>query len=50
MFLQVNELLWNADSTILAIWLEDLKVDNSNPNSYGENTMRGSGFYSCLFG
>ncbi|KAM9587120.1 elongator complex protein 1 isoform 2-T2 [Morphnus guianensis] len=31
---KVNELLWNADSTILAIWLEDLKVENSNPNSY----------------
>ncbi|XP_065518260.1 elongator complex protein 1 [Lathamus discolor] len=31
---KVNELLWNADSTILAIWLEDLKVDNSSPNSY----------------
>ncbi|XP_057276715.1 elongator complex protein 1 isoform X3 [Pezoporus wallicus] len=31
---KVNELLWNADSTILAIWLEDLKVDNSNPSSY----------------
>ncbi|XP_061198697.1 elongator complex protein 1 isoform X2 [Neopsephotus bourkii] len=31
---KVNELLWNADSTILAIWLEDLKLDNSNPSSY----------------
>ncbi|KAM9262870.1 elongator complex protein 1 isoform 2-T2 [Morus bassanus] len=31
---KVNELLWNADSTILAIWLEDLKVENSSPNSY----------------
>uniref|UniRef100_A0A8C8BM55 Elongator complex protein 1 n=1 Tax=Otus sunia TaxID=257818 RepID=A0A8C8BM55_9STRI len=31
---KVNELLWNADSTILAIWLEDLKVENSNTNSY----------------
>ncbi|XP_074877945.1 elongator complex protein 1 isoform X2 [Buteo buteo] len=31
---KVNELLWNADSTILAIWLEDLKVENSNPNTY----------------
>ncbi|XP_074936110.1 elongator complex protein 1 isoform X2 [Phalacrocorax aristotelis] len=31
---KVNELLWNADSTILAIWLEDLKVETSNPNSY----------------
>ncbi|NXY82248.1 ELP1 protein, partial [Alcedo cyanopectus] len=30
---KVNELLWNADSTILAIWLEDLKVEDSKPNS-----------------
>ncbi|NWR57482.1 ELP1 protein, partial [Bucorvus abyssinicus] len=32
--IKVNELLWNADSTILAVWLEDLKVEGSNPNSY----------------
>ncbi|NWR21891.1 ELP1 protein, partial [Emberiza fucata] len=31
---KVNEMLWNADSTVLAIWLEDLKVENSNPNTY----------------
>ncbi|NXS21232.1 ELP1 protein, partial [Mystacornis crossleyi] len=31
---KVNEMLWNADSTILAIWLEDLKVENSNRNTY----------------
>ncbi|NWT12489.1 ELP1 protein, partial [Vireo altiloquus] len=31
---KVNEMLWNADSTILAIWIEDLKVENSNPNTY----------------
>ncbi|XP_031952870.1 elongator complex protein 1 isoform X2 [Corvus moneduloides] len=31
---KVNEMLWNADSTILAIWLEDLKVENSNTNTY----------------
>ncbi|NXC44125.1 ELP1 protein, partial [Penelope pileata] len=31
---KVNELLWNADSTVLAIWLEELKTVNSNPNSY----------------
>ncbi|KAJ7423147.1 putative elongator complex protein 1 [Willisornis vidua] len=30
----VNELLWNADSTVLAIWLEDLRVENSSANSY----------------
>ncbi|NWY69229.1 ELP1 protein, partial [Erithacus rubecula] len=31
---KVNEMLWNADSTILAIWLEDLNVENSKPNTY----------------
>ncbi|RMC22440.1 hypothetical protein DUI87_00754 [Hirundo rustica rustica] len=31
---KVNEMLWNADSTILAIWLEDLKMEKSNPNTY----------------
>ncbi|NXA41013.1 ELP1 protein, partial [Eudromia elegans] len=32
---KVKELLWNADSTILAVWLEDLKKDeNCNPNCY----------------
>ncbi|NWZ66404.1 ELP1 protein, partial [Acrocephalus arundinaceus] len=31
---KVNEMLWNADSTILAIWLEDLKVEKSNTNTY----------------
>uniref|UniRef100_A0A8B9TK49 Elongator complex protein 1 n=1 Tax=Anas platyrhynchos TaxID=8839 RepID=A0A8B9TK49_ANAPL len=31
---KVNELLWNADSTVLAIWLEELKTENSNPSSY----------------
>ncbi|NXX94785.1 ELP1 protein, partial [Centropus bengalensis] len=31
---KVHELLWNADSTILAIWLEDLKVEGSNPSTY----------------
>ncbi|NXD28826.1 ELP1 protein, partial [Spelaeornis formosus] len=31
---KVNKMLWNADSTILAIWLEDLKVENSNPSTY----------------
>ncbi|NXY46754.1 ELP1 protein, partial [Ceuthmochares aereus] len=31
---KVNELLWNTDSTILAVWLEDLKVESSSTNSY----------------
>uniref|UniRef100_A0A669QRK3 Elongator complex protein 1 n=1 Tax=Phasianus colchicus TaxID=9054 RepID=A0A669QRK3_PHACC len=31
---KVNELTWNADSTVLAVWLEELKTVNSNPNSY----------------
>ncbi|NWV00667.1 ELP1 protein, partial [Upupa epops] len=32
--IKVNELLWNSDSTILAVWLEDLKAEGSNSNSY----------------
>uniref|UniRef100_A0A674IEA4 Elongator complex protein 1 n=1 Tax=Terrapene triunguis TaxID=2587831 RepID=A0A674IEA4_9SAUR len=32
---KVNELLWNLDSTILAVWLEDLKKEkNSETNTY----------------
>ncbi|KAJ6653507.1 hypothetical protein lerEdw1_009179 [Lerista edwardsae] len=32
---KVNELLWNSDSMILAIWLEELKSENnSKPKSY----------------
>uniref|UniRef100_A0A8C3T860 Elongator complex protein 1 n=1 Tax=Chelydra serpentina TaxID=8475 RepID=A0A8C3T860_CHESE len=32
---KVNELLWNVDSTILAVWLEDLKKEkNSETNTY----------------
>ncbi|KAM7165656.1 elongator complex protein 1 isoform 4-T4 [Macrochelys suwanniensis] len=32
---KVNELLWNVDSTILAVWLEDLKKEkNSKTNTY----------------
>ncbi|XP_073202116.1 elongator complex protein 1 isoform X4 [Lepidochelys kempii] len=32
---KVNELLWNLDSTILAVWLEDLKKEkNSGTNTY----------------
>ncbi|KAJ7396739.1 Elongator complex protein 1 [Pitangus sulphuratus] len=31
---KVNELLWNADSTVLAVWLEDLKVEKSSPSTY----------------
>lgn len=32
---KVKELLWNSDSTVLAIWLEDIPSDgNSKPNTY----------------
>ncbi|XP_067409412.1 elongator complex protein 1 [Emydura macquarii macquarii] len=32
---KVNELLWNSDSTVLAVWLEDLKKENSSEtNTY----------------
>ncbi|XP_061492160.1 elongator complex protein 1 isoform X2 [Rhineura floridana] len=32
---KVNELLWNSDSVILAVWLEELKTeDNSQPKTY----------------
>ncbi|XP_069486709.1 elongator complex protein 1 isoform X2 [Ambystoma mexicanum] len=32
---KVNELLWNSDSTVLAVWLEELKKDeDSKPNTY----------------
>ncbi|MCI4381664.1 hypothetical protein PGIGA_G00254560 [Pangasianodon gigas] len=32
---KVKELLWNSDSTVLAVWLEDLKPGvNGNPNTY----------------
>lgn len=33
---QVNDLLWNSDSTVLAVWLEDLPKEDSSPlKSYG---------------
>ncbi|XP_073401432.1 elongator complex protein 1 isoform X2 [Dendrobates tinctorius] len=31
---QVKELLWNADSTILAAWLQDIEKEGSKPNTY----------------
>ncbi|XP_048451171.1 elongator complex protein 1 isoform X1 [Rhincodon typus] len=32
---KVNELLWNSDSTVLAVWLEDLRSDeNDRQNTY----------------
>ncbi|XP_028367280.1 elongator complex protein 1 isoform X2 [Phyllostomus discolor] len=32
---KVNDLLWNADSTVLAVWLEDLqREENSAPKTY----------------
>uniref|UniRef100_A0A672QRD3 Elongator complex protein 1 n=1 Tax=Sinocyclocheilus grahami TaxID=75366 RepID=A0A672QRD3_SINGR len=32
---KVKELLWNSDSTVLAVWMEDLKPgENDHPNTY----------------
>uniref|UniRef100_A0A8C1IT94 Elongator complex protein 1 n=1 Tax=Cyprinus carpio TaxID=7962 RepID=A0A8C1IT94_CYPCA len=32
---KVKELLWNSDSTVLAVWMEDLKPgENEHPNTY----------------
>uniref|UniRef100_A0AAR2J7K0 Elongator complex protein 1 n=1 Tax=Pygocentrus nattereri TaxID=42514 RepID=A0AAR2J7K0_PYGNA len=32
---KVKELLWNSDSTVLAVWLEDMNPgDDGNPNTY----------------
>ncbi|XP_063776122.1 elongator complex protein 1 isoform X2 [Pseudophryne corroboree] len=31
---QVKELLWNSDSTVLAIWLQDIEKDGSKSNTY----------------
>lgn len=31
---KVKELLWNSDSTVLAVWMEDLKAENDQPNTY----------------
>ncbi|TRY90045.1 hypothetical protein DNTS_031568 [Danionella cerebrum] len=32
---KVKELLWNSDSTVLAVWAEDLKsIENGHPNTY----------------
>ena len=36
--LQVREILWNIESTVMAVWLEDLKMgeDKTAPHSYGK--------------
>uniref|UniRef100_A0A8D0GW18 Elongator complex protein 1 n=1 Tax=Sphenodon punctatus TaxID=8508 RepID=A0A8D0GW18_SPHPU len=40
---KVNELLWNSDSTVLALWLEDLKKEeNSHPNTYVQLWITGN--------
>ncbi|XP_053559202.1 elongator complex protein 1 [Bombina bombina] len=31
---KVNELLWNTDSTVLAIWLQDIGNNDTNPCTY----------------
>ncbi|XP_074809796.1 elongator complex protein 1 isoform X3 [Natator depressus] len=53
---KVNELLWNLDSTILAVWLQDLKKEkNFGTNTYGDGTVKdptvtlgGSGFKASV--
>lgn len=37
-FYQVRELLWNTDSTVLAVWCEDLVQEGSEvtPKSYSK--------------
>ncbi|XP_056425712.1 elongator complex protein 1 isoform X3 [Hyla sarda] len=32
--IQVRELLWNSDSTVLAVWLQDIEKEGSKPNTY----------------
>ena len=40
---QVCEILWNVESTVMAVWLEDLVADHSEsgqvPGSYGKVQM-----------
>nr|DBA28623.1 TPA: hypothetical protein GDO54_008951 [Pyxicephalus adspersus] len=31
---QVKELLWNSDSTVLAVWLQDIEKDGTQPHTY----------------
>lgn len=31
---QVKELLWNSDSTVLAVWLQDIEKDDTKPHTY----------------
>ncbi|XP_018425490.1 PREDICTED: elongator complex protein 1 [Nanorana parkeri] len=31
---QVIELIWNSDSTILAVWLQDIEKDGTKPHTY----------------
>ncbi|XP_063312037.1 elongator complex protein 1 [Pelobates fuscus] len=31
---KVKELLWNSESTVLAIWLQEIEKDGSKPNTY----------------
>lgn len=39
---QVKELLWNSDSTVLAVWMEDLKAENGHPNTYSKMKIKQS--------
>lgn len=42
---QVRELLWNSDSTVLAVWMEDLKAENGHPNTYSKMKIKQSVLY-----
>ncbi|XP_044161324.1 elongator complex protein 1 isoform X1 [Bufo gargarizans] len=51
---QVRELLWNSDSTVLAVWLQDLGKEGSKPNTYVQLWVAGNYHWylkqSLLFG
>ncbi|KAM9330548.1 elongator complex protein 1 [Gastrophryne carolinensis] len=39
---QVKELMWNSDSTVLAIWLQDFEKDGAKPNTYVQLWISGN--------
>lgn len=46
---KVRELLWNSDSTVLAVWMEDLKAENGHPNTYSKMKIKPSVLYFPAF-
>lgn len=43
---QVKELQWNSDSTVLGVWMEDLKPGEINhPNTYSKMQIK----LLCIF-